>query len=223
MHEAAKALKSKAGVDGLYINSGGYFLLPFIYGEGADLVDTDGKTITVNSPEAVTGIKIAQDLVKDGTAVKPPANDPYGTMMTLFKEQKVAMIINGPWEVTDISDDPNFGGIENLGVAPVPAGAAGRRAGRRPQLRRLVRHGRHRRPRPPLAFIAVHELGRVAGVPRRQARPAADPQRRAYDMVDQRATSPLSADAMEVAAAAGRGSPRAASSSARSTRWPPRC
>ena len=128
VREAAKALKDKAKVDALYINSGGYFLLPFLYGEGADLVDTDAQEITVNSPEAVTGIETAASLVKDGTAVKPTANDPYGTMMTLFKEQKVAMIINGPWEVAGISDDPNFGGIENLGVAPVPAGGAGQGA-----------------------------------------------------------------------------------------------
>src|SRR5688572_6635720 len=64
----------------------------------------------------------------DGMSVKPTANDPYGTMMTLFKEQKVGMIINGPWEVAGISDDPNFGGIDNLGVAPVPAGGAGQGA-----------------------------------------------------------------------------------------------
>ena len=41
VRDAAKALKSKAKVDGIYINSGGYFLLPFLYGEGADIVDTD--------------------------------------------------------------------------------------------------------------------------------------------------------------------------------------
>ena len=128
VREAAKALKSKAKVDGIYINSGGYFLLPFLYGEGADIVDPEAQEITVNSPEAVAGIQTAQDLVKDGTAVKPVANDPYGTMMTLFKEQKVGMIINGPWEVAGINDDPNFGGIENLGVAPVPAGSAGQGA-----------------------------------------------------------------------------------------------
>jgi arabinogalactan oligomer / maltooligosaccharide transport system substrate-binding protein len=125
VREAAKALKSKAGVDGIYINSGGYFLLPFLYGEGADLVDAEAQTITVNSPEAVKGIETAQSMVEDGTAAKPVANDPYGTMMTLFKEQKVGMIINGPWEVAGISDDPNFGGLDNLGVAPVPAGSAG--------------------------------------------------------------------------------------------------
>jgi len=125
---AAEALKSKGKVDGIYINSGGYFLLPFLYGEGADIVDADAQSITVNSPEAAAGIQTAQDLVKSRAAVKPVANDPYGTMMTLFKEGKVAMIINGPWEVAGIADDPKFGGIENLGVAPVPAGSAGQGA-----------------------------------------------------------------------------------------------
>lgn len=128
VRDAAKALRSEADVDGIYLNSGGYFLLPFLYGEGADLVDSEAQEITVNSPEAAAGIDVAAGMVEDGTAVKPTANDPYGTMMTLFKEQKVAMIINGPWEVAGISDDPNFGGIENLGVAPVPAGSAGQGA-----------------------------------------------------------------------------------------------
>lgn len=122
--EDAKLLKDKAGVDGIYINSGGYFLLPFMYGEGGDLVDTDAQEIVVNSDANVTGIQTAQDLVKSGAAVKPDANDSYGTMMTLFKEGKVGMIINGPWETANISTDPNFGGFENLGVAPVPAGSA---------------------------------------------------------------------------------------------------
>jgi arabinogalactan oligomer/maltooligosaccharide transport system substrate-binding protein len=121
--EAAEALKSKAGVDGIYINSGGYFLLPFMYGEGGDLVDVDAQEITVNSEANVTGVTTAQDLVKSGAAAKPDANDSYGTMMTLFKEGKVGMIINGPWEVANISTDPKFGGLENLGVAPVPAGS----------------------------------------------------------------------------------------------------
>jgi arabinogalactan oligomer/maltooligosaccharide transport system substrate-binding protein len=121
---AAKTLKDKTDADGLFINAGGYFLLPFIYGEGGDLVDVDAKKIVVNSDQNVAGIKVAQDLVKSGAAVKPPANDSYGTMMTLFKEQKVAMIINGPWEVNNIRTAPKFGGVENLGIAPVPAGSA---------------------------------------------------------------------------------------------------
>jgi len=119
---AAAALKDKAGVDGLYINAGGYFLLPFMYGEGGDLVDPAAKKIVVNSDANVTGVTTAQDLVESGAAVKPPAQDSYGTMMTLFKENKVGMIINGPWEVNNIKGAPDFGGLENLGIAPVPAG-----------------------------------------------------------------------------------------------------
>ena len=124
----AQAVEQKTDASGLYINSGGYFLLPFIYGEGGDLVDVDAQQITVNSPENVTGIQTAQRLVQSGAAVKPDANDSYGTMMTLFKEGKVAMIVNGPWEVAAVSDDPKFGGFENLGIAPVPAGSAGQGA-----------------------------------------------------------------------------------------------
>jgi len=121
---AAQTIKAKTSKDGLFINAGGYFLLPFIYGEGGDLVDPAGKKIVVNSTNNVTGISVAQDLVKSGAAVKPPATDSYGTMMTLFKEQKVAMIINGPWEVNNVKTAPTFGGLENLGVAAVPGGAA---------------------------------------------------------------------------------------------------
>ncbi|MEQ6902077.1 extracellular solute-binding protein [Nocardioides sp. YIM 152588] len=121
--DAAEALTSKAKVDGLYINSGGYFLLPFMYGEGGDLVDTESQTILVNSAENVTGITTAQDLVKSGAAVKPDAADSYGTMMEKFKAGEVAMIINGPWEVANIDSAPDFGGFSNLGIAPVPSGS----------------------------------------------------------------------------------------------------
>ncbi|MGZ8738119.1 MAG: extracellular solute-binding protein [Nocardioides sp.] len=123
VQEAADKLK-KVKAEGIYINSGGYFTLPFVYGEGGDIVDPEAKTIEINSDASVAGITEAQKLVKSGAAVKPVANDPYGTMMTLFKEGKVGMIINGPWEVNAIDSDPNFGGFENLGVAPVPAGSA---------------------------------------------------------------------------------------------------
>ena len=121
--EAAKALKSEADVDGLFINPGGYFLLPFMYGEGGDMVDTESQEIVVNSGENVTGITTAADLVQSGAAVKPPAADAYAAMMTAFNEGKVGMVINGPWEVNNIRNAPDFGGIENLGIAPVPAGS----------------------------------------------------------------------------------------------------
>ncbi len=120
----SQTVKEKTGAEGVYLNPAGYFMLPFMYGEGGDLVDTGAKKIVVNSDQNAAGLKIAKDLIDSGAAAKPSANDSYGTMMTLFKEKKVAMIINGPWEVNNVKSAPTFGGLENLGIAPVPAGSA---------------------------------------------------------------------------------------------------
>ncbi len=123
VEQAAQALTSKAKVDGIFVNPAGYFMLPFMYGEGGDLVDTDAQEIVVSSDANVKGLQTAVDLVKSGAAPKPPAADAYTAMMTAFNEGKVAMIINGPWEVNNIRNAENFGGVENLGIAPVPAGS----------------------------------------------------------------------------------------------------
>lgn len=124
VEDASRTIKSEAGVDGIYLHAQGYFMLPFMYGEGGDLLDVENEAITLSAEENARGLTIAQSMVKSGVAAKTVAgDDSYGTMMTLFKEGKVAMIINGPWEVANISGDPSFGGFENLGVAPVPAGS----------------------------------------------------------------------------------------------------
>ena len=98
-------------------------MLPFMYGEGGDLVDTDAQQIVVDSEENANGLQAAVDLVEKGAAPKPPAADGYAAMMTAFNEGKVGMIINGPWEVNNIRNAENFGGVENLGIAAVPAGS----------------------------------------------------------------------------------------------------
>ncbi|QOC93732.1 extracellular solute-binding protein [Micromonospora craniellae] len=121
---AAQAVKEKTGAEGVYVNPAGYFMLPFMYGEGGDLVDPASQKIVINSEQNAAGLAIAKDLIASGAAAKPSANDAYGTMMTLFKEKKVAMIINGPWEVNNVKSAPGFGGLENLGIAPVPGGSA---------------------------------------------------------------------------------------------------
>jgi arabinogalactan oligomer / maltooligosaccharide transport system substrate-binding protein len=123
---AAAALKSKANVDGIYLNPESYFLMPFLYGEGADLVDVAAKKITVNSPEAVRGVETAKDLVTSGAAAKPAFTDGYANMQAAFKDGKVAMIINGPWAASDIFSGKAFADKKNLGIAPVPAGSTGK-------------------------------------------------------------------------------------------------
>ncbi|MBO3752501.1 extracellular solute-binding protein [Streptosporangiaceae bacterium NEAU-GS5] len=124
LKQAALTIKQKTGVDGLALNVDSYFLLPFIYGEGGDLLNVDTKKITVASPESVKGVAVVEDLIKSGAVGKPAVSDSYVTAETAFKEGKAAMIFNGPWANTDnlagkvFKDDP-----DNFGVAPVPAGS----------------------------------------------------------------------------------------------------
>ncbi|MET8155619.1 extracellular solute-binding protein [Sphaerisporangium sp. NPDC005289] len=125
LKQVALDVKSKAGADGLALNVDAYFLLPFIYGEGGDLLDVVSKKITVASPQSTAGVKIVEDLITSGAAAKPAIQDSYTNAETAFKEGKVAMIFNGPWSNTD-----NLGGKvfkdkpDNFGIAPVPSGSA---------------------------------------------------------------------------------------------------
>ena len=124
MKAAAATIKTKTGKDGAFLNPGGYFMLPFIYGEGGNLLDSNAKKITVNAAPAVAGVTKAQELSKAPGFAKAPATDAYKAMMDSFTAGNVAMIINGPWEVANVKKAATFGGLDNLGIAPVPAGSA---------------------------------------------------------------------------------------------------
>lgn len=122
---AAPKLKAE-GVDTLYSATGGYFTLPYIYSYGGNTVDPAAQKILINDPESVAGFQQALDLIDDGAAVKPDPNDAYNQQMAMFKEGKVAMIINGPWSVADIETGKAFkDNTDNLGVATTPAGPDG--------------------------------------------------------------------------------------------------
>jgi arabinogalactan oligomer/maltooligosaccharide transport system substrate-binding protein len=124
---ASKIKSSNPGVTAaLFLQSGGYFSLPFVYSEGGDLLNVADKKITINSPEAVKGMQDAVDLVSAGAAKTDTTTDSYNNMMTAFKDGKVAMIINGPWAIADIKTGKAFSDPTNIGVSPTPAGTAGK-------------------------------------------------------------------------------------------------
>ncbi|WP_240135924.1 extracellular solute-binding protein [Streptomyces sp. MUM 178J] len=124
--ETAKTIKKKTGVAGIQLNPEGYFSLPFLYGEGADMLDVENKKITVNSPEAVKGMETALKLVQSDVALKPATTDGYVAAQTSFKDGKAAMTINGPWSVSDDYSGKAFQNKDNLGIAPIPAGSSGK-------------------------------------------------------------------------------------------------
>ncbi len=122
----AKTIKDKTGVTGTYVNPDTYFLMPLLFGEGADLADPNGKKVTVNSPEAVKAVTEAKKIY-DTSSEKIDFASAYDNMQAAFKNGKVAMVVQGPWSVSDDLTGTAFKGDEaDLGYAPVPAGSAGK-------------------------------------------------------------------------------------------------
>ncbi|MET9621463.1 extracellular solute-binding protein [Streptomyces sp. NPDC006464] len=121
-------IKEKTGKTGLYLRGDdAYWFLSFLYGEGGDLVDAKQKKITVDSPAGVKAMKTVKDLVDSKAAITDATNG-WDNMQAAFKDGKVAMMINGPWAVSDTFAGKEFADKANLGIAPVPAGSAGQGA-----------------------------------------------------------------------------------------------
>ncbi|WP_055585954.1 extracellular solute-binding protein [Streptacidiphilus griseoplanus] len=123
----AALVKKKAGVDGFAFNPASYYAMPFLYGEGTDMVDAANKKISVNSPAAVKGIDTLKDLLKaPGVAKLDTTANGYANIMDAFETGKVASIIQGPWETTNVFKGSAFSDKANLGIAAVPAGSTGK-------------------------------------------------------------------------------------------------
>ena len=174
------------------------------------------------APRTSRASRPPRSLVKSGAAVKPAANDPYGTMMTLFKERQGRHDHQRPvgGRRTSATTRSSVASRTSASRRSRPARPAGR-PGRRPQLRRSTPAWTRRRPTPPIAFVAVHELAPSPrpSSPTSSACCPATPTPTTWSTNEQVAA--CGADAWRWPSP-GRGSPRAASSSPRSTRWPPR-
>ncbi|NJP94745.1 extracellular solute-binding protein [Nonomuraea sp. FMUSA5-5] len=123
LKQTALDVKAKTGAAGLALNVDSYFLLPFMYGEGGDLLDVANKKVVVNSPANVKAMQTVADLISSGAAPKPATTESYANAMTALKEGKAAMIYNGPWALSEIYQGKEFTDKKNLGIAPVPAGS----------------------------------------------------------------------------------------------------
>ncbi|MEU6412023.1 extracellular solute-binding protein [Microbispora sp. NPDC046933] len=123
LKKVALDVKAKTGVNGLTLNVDSYFLLPFMYGEGGDLLDLQSKKIVVNTPANVKALGEVADLISSGAAPKPALQDSYANAMTALKDGKTAMIYNGPWALSEVYQGKEFQDRSNLGIAPVPAGS----------------------------------------------------------------------------------------------------
>ncbi|MEU6877377.1 extracellular solute-binding protein [Streptomyces sp. NPDC046712] len=128
LKSVAAKIKEKTGKTGLYLRGDdAYWFLSFLYGEGGDLVNAEGKTVTVDNAAGVKAFKTVKDLVDSKAAITDATNG-WDNMQAAFKDGKVAMMINGPWAVADTLAGKEFADKANLGIAPVPAGSGGQGA-----------------------------------------------------------------------------------------------
>ncbi|RKN12172.1 extracellular solute-binding protein [Streptomyces radicis] len=116
--EASTGAFDEDGVTPLYVRGDDpYWFLPFLYGEGGDLVDADAQEVTVDNAAGVAAFETMQGLIDSGAAITD-TSEGWENMMSAFGNGDVAMMINGPWAIADATAALG----EDLGVAPVPAG-----------------------------------------------------------------------------------------------------
>lgn len=118
----AKKIKDETGATALYLRGDDpYWFLPYLYGEGGDMVDAEAKKVTIDEAAGVKAFEEMKSLV-DSKAAITDLTDGWDNGQTAFKNGDAAMQINGPWAIEDSLAGKEFKDKDNLGVAAVPAG-----------------------------------------------------------------------------------------------------
>ncbi|MFI9262615.1 extracellular solute-binding protein [Streptomyces sioyaensis] len=120
---AAKKIKAKTGATALYLRGDDpYWFLPYLYGEGGNMVDARDKIVQIDDGAGVKAFKTIKDLV-DSKAAVTDATDGQENQLKALKDGTVAMAVDGPWDIEGARAGKAFKDKNNLGVAPVPAGS----------------------------------------------------------------------------------------------------
>jgi multiple sugar transport system substrate-binding protein len=97
------------------------FMVPWIWSGGGDYMNADETKCTLGSSQSIAALEFLVGLFNDGIAapITDLANPNFGYEQ--FSGGKIAMHINGPWQIVNIRDTADF----DFGIAPMPAGSAG--------------------------------------------------------------------------------------------------
>ncbi|MFE7545913.1 extracellular solute-binding protein [Streptomyces platensis] len=121
--KAAKKIKAKTGATALYLRGDDpYWFLPYLYGEGGDMVNARDKVVEIDDGAGVRAFKTIKGLV-DSKAAVTDATDGQENQLKALKDGDVAMAVDGPWDIEGARAGKAFKDKKNLGVAPVPGGS----------------------------------------------------------------------------------------------------
>ena len=118
--DAANKKLTTVGKYGWAWEGSSYFSQPFIFSFGGGLYDTSTTppTPTINNAGSVKGFNfLKQELAY---APKVDFQNGYTNAVKAFQTGQAAMLMNGPWEYTNILTGTAFKDPTNLGVAAVP-------------------------------------------------------------------------------------------------------
>ncbi|MEH1130733.1 sugar ABC transporter substrate-binding protein [Micromonospora sp. CPCC 206061] len=123
--QLAKAMKEKAGAQyGVALPSSGWNAffgdLPFIWSNGAELMNADQTKWTFDRPETVEALAYLRSFFDEGLANKSPDDQP-GATAGAFANGSVPMFLSGPWDVGQIAKAGGAGFEDKFALAPVPA------------------------------------------------------------------------------------------------------
>jgi multiple sugar transport system substrate-binding protein len=123
--QLAKAMQDKAGAKyGVNLPTGGWnsFLsdLPFVWSNGADLMNADQTKWTFDTPQMVEALGYVKSFFDDGIANKNLDNSP-GAGAAALVSGSVPMMISGPWDIGQIAKAGGAGFADKFAVATIPA------------------------------------------------------------------------------------------------------
>jgi multiple sugar transport system substrate-binding protein len=106
-----------------------HHVMPFVWNNGGAELAEDNSESTIDSQEAVEGVKFLADLIPEGLYDTQALERDAQQVEDSFKGGEIAVWIGGPWVLAsaDRKDDEIWDDTarENVGIAPMPAGPSG--------------------------------------------------------------------------------------------------
>ena len=118
--QTCKKLTTGAGAEqrwGAYLDFYDTRLYPWLWQSNANIMGEDRKRCVIDSPEAVEALSFVRDLrLKDGFCPPTTAGE-RNEGLNMFMSGKVAMYMDGPWDVQALLKQPTL----QWDIAPLPA------------------------------------------------------------------------------------------------------
>ena len=117
-YATAEALADALGPDVLsfgFDTDPGY-IMPFFASEETPFLIEDGE-IAIDTPTIRETLQTLQDISSAGWALRPEPGAAYQATRRSFFEQRVAMILSGPWDIANLE---NLEADFDYGISPVP-------------------------------------------------------------------------------------------------------